>query len=100
MLWLSALNQMDRTTFTAQLGTIYEDSPWVASEAWAARPFRSREELYMAMAQAVERAPRSRQLSLLQSHPDLGTRLPIGPLSLAEQRGVRHATCAPSLGAR
>ena len=69
------LNAMDRATFAARLGAIYEHSPWVADEVWPQRPFASLAELHSAMQQAVLRAEPGKQLQLVRAHPQLLGRL-------------------------
>jgi OHCU decarboxylase len=66
--------QLDRDTFVARFGGVYEGSPWVAQEAWERGPFRDVEALHAAMAEAVDRAPARRRLELIRAHPDLGDR--------------------------
>lgn len=68
---LNAVNKMDRVTFSKTFGGIFENSPWVAEKAWAARPFSSMEELHTAMVEVVEDAPIDKQVALLRAHPDL-----------------------------
>lgn len=70
-LTLSKLNAMDRASFVARLGAVFEHSPWVADAVWPARPFASIDELHRAMIAAVEAAPLPRRLALLQAHPEL-----------------------------
>ena len=53
---LDAVNQMDRETFVATLGWVFEDSPWVAERAWARSPFAGVEALHQAMVEAVGEA--------------------------------------------
>jgi len=40
MLTIDEINRMSAEQFTAALGWIFEDSPWVAELAAAHRPFR------------------------------------------------------------
>jgi 2-oxo-4-hydroxy-4-carboxy-5-ureidoimidazoline decarboxylase len=85
---LAQLNSMDRATFIAALGGIYERSPWVAEAASKSRPFASREALEHTLQQFVIDAGRARQLDLLRLHPTLGTRLELSGYSRAEQAGA------------
>jgi len=85
---IAQLNSMDRATFVARFGGVYEDSPWVAEQAWTARPFADRNALERAMQEAVRAAGQSRQLELLRLHPPLGTRLELSGCSRAEQAGA------------
>ena len=48
-----------------------ELAPWVADEAYAARPFASLAALYQAMTEAVRNAGEARQRALIDGHPDL-----------------------------
>jgi len=81
--------------FTAALGWIFEDSPWVAERAWARRPFVSREALHHAMVREVENAPVAEQQALLAAHPDLGTRAKVSAASTQEQAGARLDRLTP-----
>src|SRR5579862_8489188 len=85
---MEELNSMSRDEFTSALGWIFENSPWVAAQAWEKRPFSSRKDVHGAMVEEVEHAGRARQLALLQSHPDLGTRAKVSAASAGEQAGV------------
>jgi len=85
---IAQLNSMDRATFVARFGGVYERSPWVAGQAWQARPFADRKALERAMQEAVLEAGQARQLELLRLHPPLGTRLKLSGYSCAEQTGA------------
>lgn len=71
---LHALNALDRARFAATLGAVFEHSPWVAEQAWAARPFATLDALHGAMMRAVRAAPRETQRALLRAHPELAGR--------------------------
>lgn len=68
---LEELNASAQGDFVAALANIFEYSPWVAEQAFAARPFAGVNALFAAMKTAVEHAPRELQLALIKSHPDL-----------------------------
>ncbi|HVS53558.1 MAG TPA: 2-oxo-4-hydroxy-4-carboxy-5-ureidoimidazoline decarboxylase [Opitutaceae bacterium] len=72
---LGQLNALDRDTFTAALGHLFEHSPWVAAETWAQRPFRTTADLHAKLCATMRAAPRERQLALVRAHPDLAGRL-------------------------
>jgi 2-oxo-4-hydroxy-4-carboxy-5-ureidoimidazoline decarboxylase len=82
---LGDLNASDRDRFVAELGWIFEHSPWVAERAWSRRPFASTEHLHAAMAAEVSAARPEEQIALLCAHPDLGTRARISDASMSEQ---------------
>ena len=68
---LAELNRLTRPQFEAALGGIFEHSPWVASDAYAARPFAGLESLHAAMMEAVLHASQEKQLALIRAHPEL-----------------------------
>jgi 2-oxo-4-hydroxy-4-carboxy-5-ureidoimidazoline decarboxylase len=73
----------------ARFGGVFEDSPWIAREAWEARPFGSVDELHAAMVWVVEHSPRAARLELIRAHPDLAGKAAIAgaltPESTREQ---------------
>lgn len=79
---------MDRPTFVARFGSIYERSPWVAEAVWTSLPFADRAALERALQTVVTESGHARQLELLRLHPRLGTRLPLSGYSRAEQAGA------------
>jgi 2-oxo-4-hydroxy-4-carboxy-5-ureidoimidazoline decarboxylase len=89
---LAELNSRDRARFVEALGWVFEHSPWVAERTWNSRPFRTVQELVEVMVAEVRKADPDEQLSLLRSHPDLGTSARISSASEAEQStaGLRH----------
>ena len=86
---IAELNALGRDEFVARLGFLFEGSPWIAAEAWEARPFTTRDDLERALRAVVERAPVDRQLALISAHPDLVGRAALagtlGKESTAEQ---------------
>jgi 2-oxo-4-hydroxy-4-carboxy-5-ureidoimidazoline decarboxylase len=89
---MAAINAMDRAAFVVKFGAIFEKSPWVAEEAWEKRPFANPDDMHAAMVGVVKHAPATRQLALLQAHPDLaGKEAQAGTMtasSVAEQAGA------------
>jgi 2-oxo-4-hydroxy-4-carboxy-5-ureidoimidazoline decarboxylase len=68
---MGPVNAMDRAAFVQKFGGIFENSPWVAEQAWEKRPFASLDDMHAAMVAVAKYAPATLQLTLLQSHPDL-----------------------------
>jgi len=83
---ISEINALDREAFVARLGFLFEGSPWIAAEAWAARPFRDRAALHRALCDAIARAGDARQVALIRAHPDL-----VGRAALARTLGGASA---------
>src|SRR5829696_10097061 len=72
---------MDRDDFVAHFGGVFEESPWIAREAWESRPFGSVDALHAAMVWVVEHSPRAARLELIRAHPDLAGRAAIAALT-------------------
>jgi OHCU decarboxylase len=96
-------SSLDRATFVALYGRVYEHSPWIAETVWDAglRPSCDTVEgLHKALDQVVDAAPRERQLALLCAHPDLAGRLAVrGELtaeSSSEQASAGLDRCTPA----
>ena len=89
---LAGLNEASREAFAAALGPVFEHSPWIAGEAWAARPFASVEEVFEAMTAAIAAAEPDMKLALIRAHPDLAGKAAragtLTELSTREQQGV------------
>jgi 2-oxo-4-hydroxy-4-carboxy-5-ureidoimidazoline decarboxylase len=74
-LTLATLNRLDRASFVAALGHLFEHSPWVADETWPQRPFADPTQLHGELCATMRTAPREKQLALIRAHPDLAGRL-------------------------
>ncbi len=72
---LNDLNLADRASFTAELGHLFEHSPWVPEETWPRRPFRDAAQLHAELCRTMRQASPERQLALIRAHPDLAGRL-------------------------
>src|SRR5882724_2552530 len=85
---IDKINSLTREQFVADIGWVFEHSPWVAERAWETRPFSDGSQIHAAMKQVVNSASRDEQLTLLRAHPDLGTRARISTASSGEQAGA------------
>jgi 2-oxo-4-hydroxy-4-carboxy-5-ureidoimidazoline decarboxylase len=72
---LANLNACDRDSFVAVLGGVFENAPWLAERAFAARPFATVADLDAAMMQAMASAAEAEQIGLIRGHPELGSRV-------------------------
>ena len=89
---IERLNRHDEAGFVAEMGSLYEHSPWIASRAWQDRPFRDRAGLHAAMQRIVQTASTAQQLDLIRAHPDLAGKLAragvLAAHSTSEQSGL------------
>ncbi|AOX19401.1 2-oxo-4-hydroxy-4-carboxy-5-ureidoimidazoline decarboxylase [Kozakia baliensis] len=78
--------------FVARFGDLYEHSPWIAREAWRARPFADADAFLAALSAVVRRSGEKKQRALVQAHPELarkfGVDSELGRLSASEQAGA------------
>lgn len=92
-------SQLSRDDFVARFGPVYEASPWVAEAVWPAAARGELETpaaLAAAMREAVDAAPRERQLALIRAHPQLAVSGPMAEASVREQKGAGLDQCSPS----
>jgi OHCU decarboxylase len=68
---LAQVNGLGEHEFAERFGTVFEDSPWVASRTWHERPFGSLSELHGAFVRVMYDAPAAQRLALIRAHPDL-----------------------------
>lgn len=89
---LEKINALDRASFVALLGGLYEHSPWAAERAFAQAPFGNPAALVSALAAAVNQATGSERLALIRAHPELaGEKLRAKTLtdsSMSEQTSI------------
>ena len=85
---IAALNQMSREEFTKALGSIFEQTPEIATQSWRERPFDDVQKLHQVMADIVNEMSESEQLKLICAHPDLGSKFKMAESSVLEQSTV------------
>jgi OHCU decarboxylase len=83
---ISELNQVTRGEFGRIVGPVFEDSPWIAGEAWTRRPFAGRDNLRETLCEVVRNSGAAEQLALIRAHPDL-----VGRAALAGTLGSQSA---------
>lgn len=84
---VAEVNDLSQREFVKRFGPLYEHSPWVAEEAWKARPFGSLDDLHEAMVRVVNTASEDRKIKLIRAHPDLAGRAAMaGELTLESTR--------------
>ena len=73
-----APSQMDKATFVAEFGGIFEHSPWIAEDAHALELGPAHDcsaGVHNALARIFRTASEARRLGVLQAHPDLAGKL-------------------------
>lgn len=88
MMNITHVNAMTPQAFIEAFGDVAENSPWVAREVDAFRPFASREALVRQFETAIRAANRDAQLALVRAHPDLAGKAKLTDDSTKEQAGA------------
>ena len=70
---IDQVNQMDREQFVAEFGGLFQGPPWIAEQAYDARPFEDVYALRRAFHDVLFQAPPDKQLELINSYPDIGS---------------------------
>jgi OHCU decarboxylase len=92
---------MDRKSFMARFGGIFEHSPWIVNEAWE-QGVRDGdiEKLKAGFSRVIHDADRDRQVALLRAHPQLASAIAsdeeITDESRGEQKSVGLDQCSPA----
>ncbi len=68
---LEKINQLNQEEFGSVFAGIYEHSPWIAHDAFDARPFYDLAHLANVMQSVVLSSPYEAQLKLIREHPEL-----------------------------
>ena len=85
---IAELNQMSQPDFVAALGAVFEDTPAIAQKVWEQRPFTDQDDLHQKMVMIVNGLSQAEQLSLIRSHPYLGSKAKMADASVEEQLEV------------
>jgi OHCU decarboxylase len=92
-LTLTHVNSLDRASFVAALGSLFEGTPAIVEQTWDARPFESFDALHTALIATMRALPFDAQIALIRAHPDLAGRAAIAgeltPESTREQASAR-----------
>ncbi len=80
-------NSTGQAGFEQVIGALFEKNSWIATRAFAQRPFVDLASLHQAMTSIIFQASPAEQLDLIQSHPELvGREAVSGTLSDASQQ--------------
>ena len=85
---IETLNQMGQDDFVGVLGSIFEETPSIAEQVWDERPFVDVFDLHRKMVDIVEQMPLSKQIELINVHPELGSQSKMAAASVQEQASV------------
>jgi len=82
---------VDKATFLARFGGIFEHSPWIAARVWEqGQNSGDVQELHAAFSEVIRSTNREQQLVLLRAHPQLASAIASGEEITAESRGEQR----------
>jgi 2-oxo-4-hydroxy-4-carboxy-5-ureidoimidazoline decarboxylase len=87
-LTISQVNQMSQGDFVETFGTVFENTPTIAIQAWNHRPFCDVRDLHKKMVDIVTDMTDEAKLLLIKAHPDLGSKIKMAEASISEQKSV------------
>jgi 2-oxo-4-hydroxy-4-carboxy-5-ureidoimidazoline decarboxylase len=82
---LDELNRLDRDSFVARFGFLFEHSPWIVAEAADHRPFADLPAMLGVLTGILDAAAPKDQLALLRAHPQLADKVAMTKESTHEQ---------------
>jgi 2-oxo-4-hydroxy-4-carboxy-5-ureidoimidazoline decarboxylase len=88
---LTELNALDQDELAAKRAFLFEGRPWVAAQAWHARPFSSLAHLHRILSSVMFDAPHERQVALIAAHPDLAGKTALAGELSPESTGEQAA---------
>ena len=88
---IERINSLGREAFVDAFGSLFEGSPWIASEAWEDGPFESMAEMHETLCEVMYGASRERQLELIRAHPNLVGRAALAGTLSRESTGEQAA---------
>ena len=91
------LAALDKATFVATFGDVFEHSPWIAEGAWARAPFHSFAALHAAMVETLETAGSDAGITLVRAHPDLAGKAALAGDITQDSRAEQKASGLSSL---
>ena len=82
---------VDKASFLARYGGIFEHSPWIAAQVWdLGLHSGGLQELHVALADVIRNADHKQQLALLRAHPQLASAIASGEQLTTESRGEQR----------
>ncbi len=85
---INNINQLSQADFVECFGAVFEETPAIASQAWAKRPFADVSDLHQKMVDVVENMTPAEKVELINAHPELGKKGKMAEASVQEQAGA------------
>ncbi|MEM9093056.1 MAG: 2-oxo-4-hydroxy-4-carboxy-5-ureidoimidazoline decarboxylase [Cyanobacteria bacterium P01_F01_bin.53] len=82
---IKEISQMTQAEFVQCFGSVFEETPMVAQQAWLVRPFQDIADLHEKMVTVVHNMTFTEKLVLIRAHPELGARTQMADASVQEQ---------------
>lgn len=88
---------MEQVDFVGLLGSVFEETPAIAAQAWRKRPFHHALDLHEKMVFVVqEEMTSAEKIKLIQAHPELGKQGQMAEASVQEQKNAGLSQLTPA----
>ena len=88
---INKINNLSQSEFIIIFDNIFEKSRWIAKKLYDQKPFNDFEDLCLKMLNIFENASKENQLKIINSHPDLASKIKISSLTSDSQKEQSNA---------
>ena len=88
---INKINNLSQSEFIIIFDNIFEKSGWIAKKLYDQKPFNDFEDLCLKMLNIFENASKENQLKIINSHPDLASKIKISSLTSDSQKEQSNA---------
>ena len=88
---INKINNLSQSEFIIIFDNIFEKSRWIAKKLYDQKPFNDFEDLCLKMLDIFENASKENQLKIINSHPDLASKIKISSLTSDSQKEQSNA---------
>ena len=88
---INKINNLSQSEFIIIFDNIFEKSRWIAKKLYDQKPFNGFEDLCLKMLDIFENASKENQLKIINSHPDLASKIKISSLTSDSQKEQSNA---------
>ena len=91
---VNKVNNLNKSDFISIFGNVFEKSEWIATQAYALKPFNNFEELFSKMIEIFENSKKENHLKILNAHPNLVIEKKLTDDSKKEQNSANLNLCS------
>ena len=88
---IKKINKLSQSEFIKVFANIFENTGWIAEDAYNKKPFRDFEDFSQKMINIFSNATKESQLRIIRNHPDLADKAKIGSLTVESKKEQSNA---------